>query len=160
MPEVNCSVTINKPVSQVFRYAIEADKVQQWQPDVESVHQTEDKLRVGVMITQKRNTYVMGWRLDLNADVITYQPNKIIEYKGVLGRFPVSGRMEFQSSGGITTVIEHINIRMGFIFGLFAPFMRGTMTRRTQRALNTLKEQLETQSNVQSSIPTDFHKEL
>lgn len=159
MPEINQSVTINKPVSQVFRYVVDPEKTREWQTDVEAVHQTDDKLRVGVMITQKRETYLLGWKLDLNADVITYQPNNLIEYKGVLGRFPVTGRIEFQSAGGTTTVTENINVRMGFLFGLFSPFLRGVMSRRTQRALKTLKSQLET-TTLQVQSPTDFHKEL
>ncbi len=159
MPQVTHSTTINRPVGDVFRLAGNFDNAPQWQPDVESNHQTEDKMRVGVMITQHRRTRLLGWRLDLNADIVGYQPNRLIEYKGMLGNFNVNGRMEFASSGGTTTVTETMDIRMGFLYGLFAPFMRGVMKRRTRIALENLKTLLETKS-AGTATPTNFHEGL
>ncbi|HRF97238.1 MAG TPA: SRPBCC family protein [Aggregatilineales bacterium] len=142
MPKINAQVTINASVGDVFRYAIGDMKA--WQPDIEAMDMTDDRIRQGISITQRRSTFMMSWRLDLNADITDYKPNKLLEYKGVLGRFPVLGQLEFTSQGGTTLVVETLNIKMPFITGLYAPFMRRVMTNRTQKALNTLKSQLET----------------
>ncbi len=160
MPQIEQSVTINRPISEVFRFAADFEnKAQQWQPDIIQHYQTEDKVRVGVMITQSRSTRLLGWRLDLNADITGYQPNKLIEYKGVLGRFPVLGRLEFSSAGGSTTVTESMDIRLGCLFAPFSPLMTMVMTGRTRRVLERLKQLLESRSPG-SQTPTDFHQEL
>ncbi|PJF29694.1 MAG: hypothetical protein CUN52_07080 [Phototrophicales bacterium] len=141
MPKISINVTINASIGDVFRYAI--DNLQAWQTDVENMDMTDERIRTGISITQRRSTHLMGWRLDLNADITDYKPNKLVEYKGVLGRFPVSGQIEFTPQGGTTLVCETMTIRMPFLTGLYAPFMRRVMTARTQRVLNTLKNQLE-----------------
>lgn len=158
MPQIEQSVTINRPISEVFRFAADLNaNGQQWQPDILAHHQTDEKLRVGVMITQSRSTRLLGWRLDLNADIIGYQPNKLIEYKGVLGRFPVKGRLEFSGSGGTTTVAERLDIRLGCLFAPFSPLMTMVMTGRTRRVLAKLKQALESRGS-RSQTPTDFHQ--
>lgn len=143
MPEITVSETINRPVMDVFRMFTYSSELTKWQPDLKSVHQTEDRLRVGVMVTYVRNTRVLGWQLDLNADIVDFAPNRLIGYKGIIGRFPSSGRIEFESSGGVTTVTETINVKMGFIFGLFSPLVKSALSNRTKRALRKLKETLE-----------------
>lgn len=153
MSDVEYSVTINRPVYDVFRYATNIENAQKWQPDVKEVHRTNDNLRVGTMITQVRSTRLLRWRLDLNADITEFQSNKVVEYKGVLGVFPVVGRIKFESSGRTCTVTESLDIRMGCLYSPFSPLMRGTMSRRTKRALETLKTQME---NSGSSAPTNF----
>jgi uncharacterized membrane protein len=146
MPQISESVTINRPVMAVFRVVVDASRVQEWQPDVTVAHASEDRLRVGVMITQERNTRALGWKLDLNADIIDYVPNRLIEYRGVLGRFPVVGRIEFESSGGTMTVRENLNIRMFFPLNFASPLVSGAMRRRTQTALNKLKNLVESEA--------------
>lgn len=141
MPQISANVTINASVGDVFRYAV--DNLQKWQTDVEGMDLTDERVRLGISITQRRSTYLMGWRLDLNADITDYKPNKLLEYKGVLGRFPVTGQIEFTPQGGTTLVSEKLTIRMPFLTGLYAPFMRRVMTARTQKVLNSLKSQLE-----------------
>ncbi|MCU0480179.1 MAG: SRPBCC family protein [Anaerolineae bacterium] len=141
MPKISAQVTIQASISDVFRHAV--NDLKAWQTDIEGMDMTDDRIRQGISITQRRNTYLMGWRLDLNADITDYKPNKLVEYKGVLGRFSVVGSIEFTPQGGTTLVSESINIRMPFLTGLYAPFMRRVMTARTQKMLNTLKNQLE-----------------
>lgn len=139
MPLIKESVSIDRPVTAVFQLVADTTRHRDWQADITDAHYTENKLRVGVMMTQNRSSYALGWRLDLNADVTDYVPNRLIAYKGVLGRFPASGRIEFESSGATTTVIERVDVRMGFLYAIFSPFVSGAMKRRTRQALNGLK---------------------
>lgn len=156
MPEIKHAITIERPISDVFRYASNFNNAAEWQPDVKESHQSEERPRVGAFITQTRSSRLFGWRLDLNADIIDYKPNKLIQYKGVLGRFPLLGRLEFQSSSGSTTVTYETTVKMGFLFALLSPLLSGTLNRRTQVALNTLKQTLETSNTT----ATSFHENL
>jgi uncharacterized membrane protein len=139
MAEVRDSISINRSITSVFQLAADTDQLDQWQPDVTASHYSDKKLRVGVMITQDRKTYALGWKLDLNADIIEYVPNRTISYKGVLGRFPVLGTIEFESSGGATTVTETIDIKIGILHILFSPLIRGAVSKRTRQSLQALK---------------------
>jgi uncharacterized protein YndB with AHSA1/START domain len=139
MPEVLASTTINRPVMAVYSIVVDPSRATEWQPDVTSVHTTETRLRVGAMITQERSTRLLGWKLDLNADVVEATPNRLLEMKGVLGRFSTVDRIEFESTGGTTVVTEQVTIRLGFPWFIVSPLMRGTMKRRTQKALDQLK---------------------
>lgn len=150
MPQIECSVSINRSVSEVFSYVADFRNAPKWQGDVEEVFLSDSSLRVGVMVTQTRKTRLLGWRLDLNADIITYQPNKLIEYKGILGRFPIHGEISFSSSRGVTEVSEALNIRMGFLYGIYSPFLAGTMRRRTNVALQSLKTMMENRTEKRS----------
>lgn len=160
MPYIEQAITINRPLNEVFRIAGNFEKSGEIAPDVMSTHQTEERPRVGVMVTQNRSTRVLNWRLDLNADITGYVPNKIVEYKGVMGRFPVEGRIEFQSGGGTTTVVERIDMRTGCLFSIFNPLLSGAVSRRTRRAQAALKKHLESGATGQAATPTDFHKQL
>ncbi len=139
MPQIKESITIDRPVNAVFKLVAETKQLDAWQPDVTSAHYSDEKLRVGVMITQNRNSYAMGWKMDLNADIVDYVPNRLIAYKGVLGRFPSNGRIEFESSGMTTTVIELIDIRVMFLYMPFSALIRGAVAKRTRQALHKLK---------------------
>lgn len=160
MPQIKESVTVNRPISEVFRYATNFNNAQEWQPDVADVHQTEERPRVGVMITARRNSYAMGTRLDLNADITDYSMNKHLEYKGVIGRFPATGRLSFESSGGTTTVRETIDVRTGCLFAWINPFLTMALRARTQRALQSLKQTMEAKSVGGGAEPTSFQDEL
>lgn len=160
MPQVDYTVQINNPINEVFRFASNFNNANQWQPDVIETHQSDDKPRVGVMITQSRSTRLMGWRLDLNADILEFVPNKQVGYKGVLGRFPVQGKLEFNNIGGGVTQVSHVmDIRMGFLYAIFSPMMKGVMTRRTRRELESLKTLMENRSAASTNL-TDFHEKL
>lgn len=150
MPQIECSVSINRPISEVFGFVADFRNAPKWQGDVEEVFLSDSSMRVGVMVTQTRRSRLLGWRLDLNADIITYQPNKLIEYKGILGRFPIHGEISFSSSRGVTEVTEAMNIRMGFLYGIYSPFMAGTMRRRTSVALQSLKTMMENRTEKRS----------
>ena len=143
MPQISESVTINRPTMTVFKTVVDTSRMQEWQPDVTSVHATENRLRVGVMLTQNRRTRLLGWKLDLNADIVDYAPNRVLGYRGVLGRFPISGKIEFESMGGTTEVREVLDIRMPFPMGIFSPYMRRVMGARTRAALGQLKNIVE-----------------
>ena len=158
MSEIKATVTINRPISEVFRYATNFHNAGEWQPDVEESHQSDEKPRVGVFITQRRSSRALGWKLDFNADIVEYVPNKLLGYKGIVGRFPVQGAFEFQPGGGTTTITERMNIRIPFLYTLFSPLISGAMRRRTEKALATLKAQLEAGSA--SAPPTNFHEKL
>lgn len=151
MPLIEYSITINRSVGEVFRFVADFRNTPQWQTDVDQVFQTEPSLRTGVMVTETRRTRLLGWKLDFNADVIGYQPNRMIELKGVLGAFPCKTIYTFETARGATQLTQSLDIRMGFLYGLFAPMMRGVMLRRTQSSLEKLRQIMESRTEQPAS---------
>ena len=146
MPVIEHSITINRPVGEVFRFVADFRNDPQWQADVQKIFQTETPTRVGVMLTETRSTRVLNWRLDLNVDVVEFQMNKAIHLKGVLGQFPVQATYIFESARCATQLKQTFDIRMGFLFSLFSPLMTGVMRRRTTTTLEKLKGLLESRA--------------
>ena len=143
MPEIEYSVTINRPISEVFRYIATVENNKEWQTDVIASQLSDKNMRTGLMFTESRKWRIWTWRMDLNADVLDYQPNKVIEFKGVLGRFPVTKRYKFASNRGTTEVTQEIEVRTGCLFMLFNPLISSGIMGRTKRTMNKLKEVLE-----------------
>lgn len=154
MPEISHSITVNRPVNEVFRAVADMNNAQSWQPDVTASSMSDEKMRVGIMITQTRTTHALGWRLDLNADVLDYAPNRLIRLQGVLGRFPALVTYTFESRGGATAVTETVETRTGCLFALVTPMLSSAISKRTKKALAGLKESLEARGG--STQVTDF----
>jgi hypothetical protein len=85
--------------------------------------------------------------------------NRLIEYNGVIGRYPVVGALKFESQGGSTVVTESLDIRMGCLFAPLSPLMNMIMGARTRRMLGNLKKVIEGRSAASSSV-TNFQSEL
>lgn len=145
--DLSVTQTIDRPVNAVFRIAADPARFREWQPDVTMSYASEDRLRVGVMLTQNRRATVAGMELHLNADIIDYKPNRLIGYRGVLGRLPMTAEIAFESDGTRTHITESLNVRTPFPYGLFSPFLRRALTRRTRAALAALKQLVESEAD-------------
>ncbi len=150
MPEISQTVTVNRPVNEVFRKVADMNDAESWQPDVKSGSMSDERMRVGLFVAQRRTSRVFGWKLDLNADVLDYTPNKMIRLKGVVGRFPTVITYSFESRGGATAVTETVDARTGCLYLPVGPFLSASLNGRTKRALNGLKESLEKRGGATS----------
>ena len=144
MPIVRHSVTIDRPLAEVSRFVVDQTKIQQWQLDVRQIYHPEESMRPGIILSHDRATRIFHWRLDLNADVTDYRPNKLIAYQGALGQFRAKGKIEFEGHGRSAIVTETVDIRMGCLMFWLSPFMSAVMGRRTRKTLERLKIVLET----------------
>lgn len=147
MAQIEHSIVINRPVSDVFAFVTDFNNCPKWQPDVVGVHQSEGKVRVGSMITLRRRLRVLFYQLDINADVIDVQPNKKLEYKGTMGFFPFTASYTFEPQGRSTRVTEALDVRVWGLHAIFGGVVRGTMKRRMGRIWDNLKQLLESGSS-------------
>ena len=144
MANVEYSVTIARPVSDVFSAATGFDKLdamRKWQPDLLSVGITAgDPLRTGTMIAMTRR--FLGSQIFVNVDVVDFQRNKRIELKGMHGRFAYRREIEFSPSGRDTVLTDRITIAAGWLFFWYRPFLYGAVRRQITQEWNLLKNQL------------------
>ncbi|MCU0511379.1 MAG: SRPBCC family protein [Anaerolineae bacterium] len=147
MPVIEHSITINRPLVDVFRAVADFNAWHTWQPGITTVNLTSgDPVRVGTMLTIVRGgTFI-------NADVLDYQRNKLIVFQGVWGRFRFSRTLDFQSGsvGGREAVVkDKINLQTGWLFFWYAPLLAMSVRSQTGGDWASLKRQLENSGRSQ-----------
>lgn len=142
MPEVDLQVTISRPLFDVFKKAVDFDALTTWQPHVSLVKVTEGTpLRSGSMLYMEKK-FGMG-QIFVNADVIDLQRNKLIELKGVHGRFRFHRMTEFSSSGaGQTLIRDRFTLQTGWIFFWYNGWLRSTLESQLKAEWDMLKRAL------------------
>jgi uncharacterized membrane protein len=136
------SVTIQKPIFDVFRMATDFDSFATWQPATKLVKVTpNDPVRTGSMIYMEKS--LPTGLTFINADLIDYQRNKVMEMKGVFGRFKFTRKTEFITSGRDTIVKDRLEMPTGCIYFWYAPLLRRMIEGQTKREWAVLKQRLE-----------------
>lgn len=143
MATVEHTMTVDKPISDVFAYVSDFTRHPEWQPDITNVHQSEGKTRVGTMVSERRRMRVLFYQLDLNLDVIDYHLNKKIECKGTMGTFPVRILYAFEPSGRSTRITEMQDVHMWGPHRLLGGVMKRALRSRMERTWSNLKQLLE-----------------
>ncbi|MGB1285752.1 MAG: SRPBCC family protein [Aggregatilineales bacterium] len=138
MPLIETTLTIQKPLFDVFKEAGTFENWQKWQPKVSRVTVVSGSpVRAGTMVSMAHGGAF------INADVLVYQRNKEIQLKGMWGRFYFTRNIVFQTLGGSTTITDTLNIKTGMLFFWYAPFLQMSLNKDMKNAWGTLKKQLE-----------------
>ncbi|RMG83753.1 MAG: hypothetical protein D6712_12560 [Chloroflexi bacterium] len=133
------SIIIERPISEVFQYVADWQNTVEWQAGTGQVTVVpEGSLRIGAMVTQERKR---GWLF--NADVVDYQPNKVLALRGILGRWQVRDTYTFMPVGRTTKITIERVTPGGFFTRLMAPFMPMRIRRQINDDLARLKAILE-----------------
>lgn len=136
------SITIQKPVADVFRTATDFDSFASWQPATKVVKVTpNDPVRAGSMVYMEKS--LPTGLIFINADLIEFQRNKLMEMKGVFGRFKFTRKTEFINSGRDTIIKDRIEMPTGCLYSWYTPLLRRMLQAQTQREWALMKERLE-----------------
>lgn len=146
MPSIETEFTIQRQMFDVFNKLIALDDLERWQPDVTRNHYAEaDPVRVGTMLSQQRRG-LLG-RTSLNADVVDFQRNRLISYKGIYIRYPFQRTIRTETvGGGVTKVMDELTFKTGCLFWWHAPLVRSQLAAQVNREWALFKQQLESRS--------------
>jgi len=134
--------TIHKALPDVWRMVSDFEQYPRWQPGVRLARVTpNDPIRTGSMLYIEQQG-LLGTTF-INADLIDFQRSKIIDMKGVYGRFRFRRTIELSSAGRETTVRDRIEMNPGCLYSWYTPLLRAQLSGQMQRDWNTLKKQLE-----------------
>lgn len=141
MPVIEHKVTINRPVTDIFRFVTDFANSPKWQPPSVQLERS-GKVKIGDMIVGKQR--MLGQMQHVNADVVDMSPNQKLVYSGIMGgyAFRTTYTFNFSGSGG-TEVTISTEIRIPWFYFLFRPFVLGGLNNQTQTALQNLKQFLE-----------------
>ena len=145
MATIETSITIGKPISDVYRAVTAYDspgEMQKWRTAVQSIGITAGSpLRTGSMIAMTK--MFLGSKIFVNVDITDLQRNKRIELKGMHGRFPFTRSIEFSPSGRETIIRDKIDVRTSWVFFFYTPFLTSNLTRQVKQEWQALKQLLE-----------------
>jgi uncharacterized membrane protein len=150
MVRVEESVTIDRPVEEVFAYLADIEKQPEWVSSLlESTKSSDEPTGEGTKYRQKAK--ILGRRFESTNEVTAYEPPHVYEFQATSGPMHVRIRFTLTSEGQETRVLEVAEGESGGFFKLADPIIARTMKKQLQADLETLKTMLEGGVTAESS---------
>jgi len=143
------SVTIARPVEQVFAFLADTDNIPRWRPDVLEARSAGGPLRVGSEFDEVIN---FGGRKAQTFRVNVFEPNETLEVAAIagLGIRPIQ-RYALSSRGDSTTVSIRVTVRTRGLFRLLEPLLPKMIAAKWRDYSDRLRGLLENQPVVLSN---------
>ena len=127
MPSAERTVTIRRPVDEVYRFIASGDNQRAWRPGVVSV-----ALRSGVdgepgAVYEQRVKGPFGRPVPADYEITSVEPNKALRFRAIAGPVRPEGSYRFEESGGATTVTFALTCEISGPARLMAPMVAKTM---------------------------------
>jgi uncharacterized protein YndB with AHSA1/START domain len=134
---------IERPVSEVFAYATDPDKLATWQTNTVSVTQDgEGPLHVGTRLREVHRA-PGGKELPSVVEVSELQPDAVFALRMVEGALPIHARMTFDATPRGTLVGFRAHGEPAGAMRLAQPLLKRTLKRQFAAHCATLKRVLE-----------------
>jgi uncharacterized protein YndB with AHSA1/START domain len=143
MVERSDSVTINRPVEEVFDYVTDTANDPAWHTDIlEARHASDGPVATGTRWHLRIKPF-MGIS-EGDQEVVAFEPNRTEVMRGVAGPMNVTVTYLFEPADGGTRFTRRVQIKMSGIMRLMEPFMQWVdAPKRNRRFVANLKRVLE-----------------
>ena len=99
MPQATYSVTINRPVADVFAYVANGENCKEWRPGVLDIIRAGGEMIDGVGTRYLQGVKgPMGRRISADYEITVFEPDKRIEFQTVSGPARPHGRYDFAAT--------------------------------------------------------------
>lgn len=142
MARMETSVTIRRPVEEVFDFVTNVANVMQWRSGIVELRQTSEG-PMGVGATMLFVTRVMGRQIKMTMEITEYEPNRKYSTKSISGPMPAQASYTFKSVNGGTRLTFVAEAQPSGFFKLVEPLVVRMQQRRYEAELGKLKELLE-----------------
>src|SRR5215213_4541820 len=151
MPSAKRSITIRRPVDEVFSYVADGTNAPKWRAGVVDIaHDSGDG--VGAVYRQGVKG-PFGRRIAADYEITALETNKRLAFKAIAGRVRPNGEFTFKSANDATTISFSLDAQLSGIRRL----LMGRAVQRTMeaemRALDKLKSNLERGGNGAGAGP-------
>jgi len=127
---ITSTITINRPVKDIFNWLIDFANHVQWQPNlIEAVVTSSGP--VGLGSTYRYVTEVLGNKFPLTGEVTAYELNRIWGQKSHGGSAPVETVYQFESEGNNTQITVTMSAAIGSL-----PSAGGFVKQQLKRSLD------------------------
>jgi uncharacterized membrane protein len=142
MAKLEISTVINRPVEEVFAFVSNYENLPTWSSLSSEVKKTSEG-PIGVGTTHRTVVKFLGRRLEGEAEVTEYEPNRIYASKSKSGPFPVKNRLTFERVAGGTRVSLMTEGEPGGFFKLAEPLLVSMLKRQFDGDFANLKDLME-----------------
>jgi uncharacterized membrane protein len=141
MPSAQHSVSIRRPVDEVFAFVADGENAKRWRPGVLDVsHQSGEG--VGAIYRQGVKG-PGGRRIAADYEITAFEPNRRIAFRAIAGPVRPTGEYRFSTEGDATTVDFALNATVtGWKRLVMGRAVQSTMDAE-MRTLDTLKTTME-----------------
>jgi uncharacterized protein YndB with AHSA1/START domain len=141
MIRIQASMTINRPIEEVFRFMTNHQNALQWQAGLLEARVTNDV--VGVGKTWVDVVQVLGRRIEIASELTEFEPLRRVGFKSTSGPIPIEGRYSYEQEGQGTKVTFTMQGEAGGFFKLAEPIVARATQRQWETNLANLKDLLE-----------------
>ena len=143
MPEESNTITIARPVGDVFAFLADAENDKQWRGGVIEMTRTSGQ---GVGATYRQIVAGPGGRrIDADVEITEFVPDRRIAFRTTKGPVRPTGSYDLQADDGGTVVTFLLAVELGGVKKMMAPIVTKTMKSEVA-ALTELKRVLESRS--------------
>jgi uncharacterized membrane protein len=141
------SITINRPIEEVFAYVSDLQNGPKWQPAlVEARRITKGPLGIGTQFTGARK--FMGVRVESVIEYTTYEQDEKISMKSISGNSPFEQSFLFESTKEGTLLKTKLDLQTSGLMGLAKPLIASGLKREMDANFRNLKNLLESQGKA------------
>lgn len=136
------SIEINRPLEEVFAYLSNLENNSEWRSSSFEARKTsEGPIGVGTRYRMVNN--ILGLRLENEAEVIEYEPNRKCTNRSTSGPLPITAQRIFERVKGGTRVRFVVEVEPRGFFKLVEPFLARLARRRVVTDAAHLKNLME-----------------
>lgn len=144
MPAAERSITINRPVAEVFAFVADGTTARQWRPAVLDVERIGGS---GLEATYRQGVKGPGGRrIAADYEVYDVDPNRRIAFRAIAGPVRPTGEYRFEEADGGTRMSFALSAQLGWLKGLLMSRAVQSSMDAEMAALDNLKRILEGQA--------------
>lgn len=142
MIKVEESITIRRPVEEVFAFVADQTNSPCWQSGLLEVRRvTDEPIGLGTKHTAVRK--FMGRRLEATNEYVVYEPNKEVTFKGTANSADFTHSYLTESTVEGTKLTSRMEMHPKGLFGLAEPLIVSSLKREFAASMGELKDVLE-----------------
>lgn len=139
----NVTVTIARPLDEVFEFVADARNRPRWDESVDSEELTSpEPIRVGTTVRTRMRS--MGREYEYTWEIVEHEPPNRMTVESTSGPFPTTLAFRFSGQDAATSVEASVTCRPSGLLRLFQPLIARTTQKNLDRGYARLKLLLET----------------
>ena len=144
MPAAQRSITVNRPVDDVFAFVVDGTRAVEWRPAVLDVARVDGS---GALTTYRQGVKGPGGRrITADYEVYDVEPNRRIAFRAIAGPVRPTGEYRFEAVPEGTAVTFSLGAQLGFLKGLLMSGSVQSSMDGEMAALDNLKRILEAEA--------------
>ena len=138
------SVTIDRPIEEVFAFVADPDKEMKWRSSLEEITMTSEG-PIGVGTTYRKVERFLGRKVERTSEITEFELNKKCSFKSTSGPIAMDSTITFEARADGTRVSMVANAELGGFFRIAEPMVVRMARRQMETEMANLKDLLEGQ---------------